>query len=177
MPRDEPVTSATFPESSTRSPIYLLRQRASHFRREVLHCRWSRTLAEGGEACLRHLVVLIHRASAHPYRAGHLAIARQRDAAGEDDDPAAVRGVDAEKGLTWLGHLTDLSCGETSPGRGESLVYAMSMLATQAPSMRWKVTRFLPASITAMFIGRPISCALCSAAETISLASSSVITR
>ena len=53
-------------------------------------------LAKGSDAGLRHLVVLIHRASAHSYRADHFAITHQRDAAGEDDDPAAVRGVDAE---------------------------------------------------------------------------------
>jgi hypothetical protein len=112
-------------------------------------------------------VVLIHRASAHPYRADHLAIARQRDAAGEDDDSTAVRGVDAEKGLARLGHLADLSCGETSPAEVKALSMAMSMLATQAPSIRWKATRFLPASITAMFIGWPICWALRSAAEII----------
>jgi len=35
MPREEPVTSATFPESSTRTPIRLPRQPALPFRREV----------------------------------------------------------------------------------------------------------------------------------------------
>jgi hypothetical protein len=62
------------------------------------------------------------------------------------------------------------------PAEVKALSMAMSMLATQAPSIRWKATRFLPASVTAMFIGRPISRAFCSAAETIPLAASSVIT-
>ena len=53
---------------------------------------------------------------------------------------------------------------------------AMSMLATQAPSIRWKATRFLPASITAMFIAKPISRAFCSAEDMIFLDSSSLIT-
>src|SRR5215218_961219 len=68
-------------------------------------------------------MVLIYRASAHPYRADHLVVTHQWDAAGEDDDPAAVCGVDAEKRLARLGHLADLSCGEAPPGRGEGLVY------------------------------------------------------
>src|SRR5687768_8669988 len=45
--------------------------------------------AEGGDAGCGHFFVLVHRAPAHPYRADHLAVALQRDAAGEDDDPAA----------------------------------------------------------------------------------------
>src|SRR5919199_2949820 len=89
----------------------------------VRSCIWYEALAKGSDAGLRHLVVLIHRAPAHSYRADHLPITRQRDPAGEDDDPATVGGVDAEKGLAWLGHLAHLSCGETSPSRGEGLVY------------------------------------------------------
>jgi hypothetical protein len=73
IPHEEPLTSATFPQSSTSITIQLLRQSAPRFRRELPHCRWSRALAEGGDAGLSHLVVLIHRASAHPYRADHLA--------------------------------------------------------------------------------------------------------
>ncbi len=53
----------------------------------------------------------------------NLAFTHQRDAAGEDDDPSPVRGVDAEKGLARLCHLADLSGGETPAGRGEGLVY------------------------------------------------------
>src|SRR3712207_84271 len=66
---------------------------------------------------------LVHRATTYSYRPDHLTITHQRNAAGEDDDPAAVRGVDAEERLARLGHLADLSCGETPPGRGEGLVY------------------------------------------------------
>jgi len=112
---------------------------------------WYEALAKGSHAGLRHLVVLIHRASAHSYRADHLPIPLTRDAPGEDDDPAAVRGVDAEKGLARLGHLADLPCGETSPGRGEGFVYG-DIDARHPRPILWKATRFLPASITAMFI-------------------------
>ena len=129
--------------------------------REVL------ALAKGSDAGLRHLVVLIHCSSAHSYRADHRAIAHQRDAACEDDDPAAVSGVDAEERLARLSHLADLSLVRPLPAEVKALSMAMSILATQAPSIRWKAKRFLPASITAMFIGWPICWALCSAAEMI----------
>src|ERR671916_3473606 len=93
------------------------------FREGYLSAGTQQALAKRSDAGLRHLVVLVRRASAHSYRPDHLAITHQRNAAGEDDDPAAVRGVDAEERLARLGHLADLSCGKAPPGRGEGLVY------------------------------------------------------
>ena len=119
-------------------------------------CIWYEALAKGSDAGLRHLVVLIHRAPAHSYRADHLPITPQRDAAGEDDDPATVGGVDAEKGWPGWAISPIFRVVRPLPAEVKALSMAMSMLATQAPSIRWKATRFLPASITAMFIGWPI---------------------
>jgi hypothetical protein len=79
-------------------------------------------------------MVFIHRTSAHPYRADDLAIAHQRDATGEDDDPAAVSGIDAEKGLAGLGISPIFFVVRPLSAEVKALSMAMSMLATHAPS-------------------------------------------
>src|ERR1700730_15176977 len=66
----------------------------------------------------------------------------------------------------WPGWLFSASCAVSiSKARAvNALLIEISMLPIQAPSIRTWLTRFPPASTTAMFIGWPISRALASAA-------------
>src|SRR5438270_5819564 len=73
----------------------------------IVNSRW----LKGPYASLGDLLVLVHGAAADADGACHLAVARQRDAAGEDDDASIVGRVEAEECLSGLRHVREVLRG------------------------------------------------------------------
>jgi hypothetical protein len=120
-------------------------------------------------------IIVSAAAAAHSNRADDRSVAPQRDAASEDHHTPVVGNMNSKKLLARLAVCGELGGRDIECARGNALLIEISILPSHAPSILMWLTKFPPASTTAMFIGCPISRAFFSAAEMTRRASSNVI--